>query len=109
MEVPITTQNSHHMTTMFKVCIFKTKPIAYQIKLIFSSSCKLSITLLDIARSILDALNTLEWHEVIQLEIETLLKNNIWELIKCPKGRKFIECKLVFRVKLKSDDLLDKY
>lgn len=42
-------------------------------------------------------------------EIEALLYNGIWELVKCPQQGKPIGFKWMFQVKLKSYRFLDKY
>ena len=45
--------------------------------------------------------NTTEWSNACQYEIDALSKNNTWELVDLPPGRKAVKSKWVF--KLKSD------
>ena len=45
--------------------------------------------------------NNAEWTDACQYEIDTLSKNNTWELVDLPPGRKAVKSKWVF--KLKSD------
>jgi Reverse transcriptase (RNA-dependent DNA polymerase) len=45
--------------------------------------------------------NTTEWTDACQYEIDALSKNNTWELVDLPAGRKAVKSKWVF--KLKSD------
>ncbi|GKC65078.1 hypothetical protein Tco_1097676, partial [Tanacetum coccineum] len=40
------------------------------------------------------------WKEVIEDELNSVSKNNVWELAKLPKGAKPVGCKWVFKTKL---------
>lgn len=42
-------------------------------------------------------------------EIEALIKNNTWEIVDLPKGKKSIGCKWLYKVKLKSNGTLERY
>ena len=42
-------------------------------------------------------------------ELESIKKNNVWELRALPNGRKAIGCKWVLRKKFKADSSLEKY
>ena len=44
------------------------------------------------------------WMTPMQEEIEALHRNNTWELIELPKGRKDIGNKWVFKIKQDSND-----
>ena len=41
--------------------------------------------------------------------MEALQKNDTWELVPLPKGKKAIGCRWVYTVKLKADGSIDKY
>lgn len=41
--------------------------------------------------------------------VKALMDNGTWDLVPCPTESDPIGCKSVFRTKLKSDSLLDKY
>jgi histone deacetylase 1/2 len=45
----------------------------------------------------------------MDIEYNALLKNNTWHLVPPKKGSNIIDCKWVFKVKLKADGTLDKY
>ena len=47
--------------------------------------------------------------EAMREEIESIEKNQVWQLVDLPKDRKAIGCKWVLRKKLKSYGSLDKY
>ncbi|KAE8693992.1 hypothetical protein F3Y22_tig00110788pilonHSYRG00242 [Hibiscus syriacus] len=51
------------------------------------------------------------WHSdyVIEEEIEALHKNNTWDLVPLPQGRKPIGNKWVFKIKENSDDKVERY
>lgn len=42
-------------------------------------------------------------------ELETLLKNETWEVVDVPKDIKLITCKWVYKVKRKSDGSVNKF
>ena len=45
----------------------------------------------------------------MEAEHESLMKNQTWDLIVLPSGKKPIGCKWVYKVKYKEDGTLDKY
>ncbi|KAM0053391.1 putative RNA-directed DNA polymerase [Helianthus debilis subsp. tardiflorus] len=50
-----------------------------------------------------------KWVEAMNLEMEALLRNQTWELVKLPKGRKPIGCKWVYRIKFKANGEIERY
>jgi hypothetical protein len=50
-----------------------------------------------------------EWEKAMEVEHESLMKNQTWDLIALPLGKKSIGCKWVYKVKYKVDGTLDKY
>lgn len=42
-------------------------------------------------------------------EMKALRKNNTWELVPLPKGKRLVGCKWVFIVKYKLDGLVERY
>ncbi|KAL0461990.1 UNVERIFIED_CONTAM: Retrovirus-related Pol polyprotein from transposon TNT 1-94 [Sesamum latifolium] len=50
-----------------------------------------------------------EWENAMREELNALEKNNNWDIVDLPKGKKAIGCKWVFKVKLKSDGTVDRY
>lgn len=49
------------------------------------------------------------WKEAMQEEIEALHKNNTWELVPLPGGRKPIGNKWVYKIKRNGDDQVERY
>ncbi|KAL4271204.1 hypothetical protein GQ457_13G028940 [Hibiscus cannabinus] len=50
-----------------------------------------------------------EWMAALQEEIEALHKNNTWDLVPLPQGRKPIGNKWVFKIKRNADDQFERY
>jgi hypothetical protein len=50
-----------------------------------------------------------EWEKAMEVEHESLMKNQTWYLTVLPSGKKPIGCKWVYKVKYKADGTLDKY
>lgn len=96
LDIPLTTQNNHSMTTRSKLGITKTKPLAYHVKLSPTPSGNFRITHLQVPQSISHTLKTLEWYEAIKLEIEALLQNGTQELIEFPKDTNLLGVNGVF-------------
>ena len=58
-----------------------------------------------------DALKSNEstkWLKAMEVEIESIVKNDVWELSDLPKDRKAISCKWVFKRKLNLDGSINK-
>ena len=49
------------------------------------------------------------WKEAVNSEIESIMKNHTWELVDLPLGSKPLECKWIFKRKMKTDGSIDKY
>ena len=50
-----------------------------------------------------------EWMTAMQEEMSSMDKNNVWELVDLPPGRKTIGNKWVLKVKRKADGSIDRY
>lgn len=53
--------------------------------------------------------NAKEWKEAADLEYESLLENDTWDLVDLPKDRKAVGSKWVFKVKHHSDGQVERY
>ena len=42
-------------------------------------------------------------------EMDSLAKNNIWDLVELPEGRSVVGCKWVFKLKRKFDGSIERY
>ncbi|KAH9291902.1 hypothetical protein KI387_042909 [Taxus chinensis] len=49
------------------------------------------------------------WKKAMEEEMESLYKNNTWDLVKLPPGRKQVGCKWVFKKKYNADGKIEKY
>ena len=47
------------------------------------------------------------WAEAAQVEMDALIANGTWELVKLPKGRKEIGSRWVFLIKCKADGTIE--
>ena len=55
------------------------------------------------------SLEALLWKEVINSEVESILSNHTWKLVDLPPGNKPLQCKWIFKRKMKADGAIDKY
>ncbi|KAL0381267.1 UNVERIFIED_CONTAM: Retrovirus-related Pol polyprotein from transposon RE1 [Sesamum angustifolium] len=53
----------------------------------------------------LQAKGKIEWENAMQEELATLNKNDTWEMVDCPKGKRTIGSKWAFELKLKPNDI----
>ncbi len=70
------------------------------------------LKLLSIPKTAKEALPSPQWREwraAINEELESLVQKGVYEVRKIPPGVKAIPTKLVLRIKLKSDDTVEKY
>jgi hypothetical protein len=49
------------------------------------------------------------WKKAVQVEYDALIKNNTWDLVPLPAGRKTVGSKWVFKLKLKPDGSIERY
>ncbi|KAH0705722.1 hypothetical protein KY285_010259 [Solanum tuberosum] len=64
---------------------------------------------MEIPRNVQDALNVPKWKKAILEEMNALDRNETWEMVELPRGKKTVGCKWVFTIKFKSDGSLEKY
>lgn len=53
--------------------------------------------------------NAKEWQEAADLEYESLIENETWDLVTLPKDRKAIGSRWVFKVKHHSDGRVERH
>lgn len=63
----------------------------------------------EIPNNIQDALKVPEWKGAVLEEMKALEKNQTWEMVELPKGKKTVGCKWVFTIKYNSDGTLERY
>ena len=49
------------------------------------------------------------WKEAMKNKMRTLEKNNVWEMVSLPKGKRTVGCKWIFIIKCRIDGTLEKY
>ncbi|KAJ0445200.1 putative RNA-directed DNA polymerase [Helianthus annuus] len=56
-----------------------------------------------------DAIKDKRWVDAMNDELSALYRNNTWDIVDLPKGKKPIGCKWVFKVKYKSTGEIDRF
>ncbi|KAF5754617.1 putative RNA-directed DNA polymerase [Helianthus annuus] len=56
-----------------------------------------------------EAVKDSRWIEAMNNEMEALLRNNTWEVVDLPKGRKPIGCKWVYKIKYRANGEIERY
>eukprot|EP00261_Vitis_vinifera_P034034 XP_019075277.1 PREDICTED: uncharacterized protein LOC100267868 isoform X5 [Vitis vinifera] len=64
---------------------------------------------IQIPKNIQEAFKIPEWKEVVMEEIRALEKNENWEVMNLPRGKKLVGCKWIFTVKYKTDGTIERY
>ena len=49
------------------------------------------------------------WQQAMNEELDTLHKNNTWDMIDLPIGQFVVGCKLVYKIKTKADGSIERY
>jgi len=57
----------------------------------------------------IDLPNSKEWMDAMRDEMDSMLRNQVWELADFPPGRKSIGNKWVFKIKRRADGMIDKF
>ena len=60
-------------------------------------------------RNIQEALGDPNWRLAVFEEMNALKKNDTWEMVELPKGKKVVGCKWVFSIKSKADGSVERY
>ena len=56
-----------------------------------------------------EACEVKEWQEAMDEEMNALVKNETWDLVKLPSTKNVIGCKWVYKMKYNSDGLVERY
>ncbi|KAJ0480224.1 putative RNA-directed DNA polymerase [Helianthus annuus] len=59
--------------------------------------------------SVEQALDSKNWKDAMEMEMEALVKNDTWEKCILPPGKKPVGCRLVFTIKHKPDGTIERY
>jgi hypothetical protein len=53
--------------------------------------------------------NSIFWFNAIKEEMESIAKNQVWDLVDLPKGTVAIGCKWVYKTKMDASDNVERY
>ncbi|KAH9328474.1 hypothetical protein KI387_000582 [Taxus chinensis] len=59
--------------------------------------------------TIQEVLQSKYWKDAMDSEYQSVMKNNSWQLVDLPPGKKPIGCRWIFKTKYKADETVDKY
>lgn len=59
--------------------------------------------------TVAEAFQDPKWVATMDSEHSALLRNKTWHLVPPPKGKNIIDCKWVYKIKKKADDMIDRY
>ncbi|WKA10696.1 hypothetical protein VitviT2T_028256 [Vitis vinifera] len=62
-----------------------------------------------IPNSVQEALADPRWKTAMNEEMKSLQKNETWELIECPPGKKSVGCRWIYTVKYKADGSIERF
>jgi hypothetical protein len=60
-------------------------------------------------RQAMESLDSEKWQEAMESEMQSLLKNQTWDLVELPPGRKVVDCKWVYKIKPGDQGCPDRY
>ncbi|RVX10895.1 Retrovirus-related Pol polyprotein from transposon TNT 1-94 [Vitis vinifera] len=62
-----------------------------------------------IPNSVQEALADPRWKAAMNEEMKSLQKNETWELVECPQGKKPVGCRWIYTVKYKADGSIERF
>ncbi|RVW41649.1 Retrovirus-related Pol polyprotein from transposon RE2 [Vitis vinifera] len=62
-----------------------------------------------IPNSVQEALADPRWKAAMNEEMKSLQKNETWELVECPPGKKSVGCRWIYTVKYKTDGSIERF
>ncbi|XP_019099644.1 PREDICTED: uncharacterized protein LOC109132476 [Camelina sativa] len=74
-----------------------------------AESCSLFLTIDGEPENYFEAGKIKEWIDVMKAEIDSIIRNNTWELVEKPVGMKPIGVRWVYKLKRKADGSVNKY
>ena len=57
----------------------------------------------------IDDTDSEKWKKAMKEEMDSLAKNNTWDVVELPEGRSVVGCKWVFKLKRKVDGSIERY
>ena len=62
-----------------------------------------------IPNSVQEALANPRWKAAMNEEMKSLQKNETWELVECPPGKKLVGCRWIYTMKYKADGSIERF
>ncbi|CAA6664260.1 unnamed protein product [Spirodela intermedia] len=62
-----------------------------------------------IPKTVFEALTHEKWRQAMNEDMKALRKNDTWELVRLPIGKKVVGCKWVYTIKYHSDGSIERY
>ena len=81
--------------------------VSFQIFSLNHKSFLSTLSTIPIPNLLSKALSKKEWRLAMEAEMDALQKNETWELVDLPNGKKRVGCKWLFAVKFKGDGSLE--
>ena len=63
----------------------------------------------EIPSTIQEALRDENWRKAINEKMQALEKNETWDIVELPKGKKTVGCKWIFTIKYKADGTIERH
>ncbi|RVW59877.1 Retrovirus-related Pol polyprotein from transposon TNT 1-94 [Vitis vinifera] len=67
------------------------------------------LSIVVIPNSVQEALTDPRWKAAMNEEMKSLQKNETWELVECPPGKKPVGCRWIYTVKYKADGSIERF
>ena len=67
------------------------------------------LSIVAIPNSVQEALADPRWKAAMNEEMKSLQKNETWELVECPPGKKPVGCRWIYTVKYKADGSIERF
>ncbi|KAJ4721114.1 Retrovirus-related Pol polyprotein from transposon TNT 1-94 [Melia azedarach] len=104
LDIPIALRKGVRSCTQHHIANFISyKKINHQYKAFITN-----VSTLEVPKSIQEAMKDPKWRAAVLEEMIALKKNDTWDLIKLPTGKKTVGCKWVFTIKFKADGTVER-
>eukprot|EP00257_Ricinus_communis_P015209 XP_015573077.1 uncharacterized protein LOC107261050 [Ricinus communis] len=67
------------------------------------------LSTVSIPNSVQEALTDPKWKAAMNDKMKALQKNETWELVDCPAGKKPVGCRWVYTIKYKADGTIERF
>ena len=56
-----------------------------------------------------EAIHNKEWVEAMMEEYQSIMKNDVWDIVPKPEGKSVISSKWIYKIKYATDGCIEKY